>query len=324
MNIVLTFNYHNKDKYGIVSEEFDTPETIDNIKKAVEQLGHTVFLIEADENFYGALKRLKDQGKVDFVFNYAVGIYGRSREAHIPAICEMLQIPYSASDVLSTALCEDKGRSKEILEYHNIPTPAFQIFRSPDEQFTQSLDFPLIIKYAYQGTSIGLEDEKAVVRDVEEMKGRIHFLYNLFPQNVIVEEYISGREFTVGFYGNHDDLVLFPLVEIHPSSNQKKENWIFNSRQQPVTSDVIIDSQAKDLIYDLVKKIIDVFELRDWGRVDLRFDEHLNQPYILEINNCAHLSLTSVYYEGAKAYGLSHSQLIQNMLNSALRRYDML
>jgi len=322
--VVLTFNYHNKRKYGPVSAEFDTHNTVNRIKRAIEKQGHQVYLVEGDENFYSEVKTLKEKNKVDFVFNYSVGIYGRSRETHIPAICEMLKIPYGSSDVLTIALCQDKARAKELLNHHRIKTPRHQLFKSPEEKLVKNLEFPLIVKYVYQGSSIGLKDDKAVVNNETELYQRVQLLFKKFSQFVMAEEYISGQEFTVGFYGNPPNVTFFPLVEIKPTKNQNPNNWVFNSHDQPVSNKVSSDPKIEKKIYKICKKIIEIFELRDWGRIDLRVKEKDVGIYILEINNCAHLSTQSVYFEGAKSLGLSHEQLIVNMLNAALARYNLI
>ena len=318
LKIVLTFNYHDKEKYGYVSDEFDSKETISLIKKAIENVGHQVALVEADEDFYGRVKELKEQGKVDFVFNYAVGIYGRSRETHVPAMCEMLRIPYSASDVLTTAICQDKARANDLLNFYGIKTPAHQIFVNPEEKLSKKLHFPLIIKYNYQGSSIGLKDNEAIANNEDDLKKRIKHLLK-FPQPVLVEEYIDGREFTVGFFGNFPEIHFFSLVEILPSNKQKEGNWVFNSRKQPVSNEVSIDKNLKNKIYEICSKTIKNFELKDWGRIDLRVKN--KEVYILEVNNCAHLSKRSVYFEGAKTLKLTHKKLITNMLNGSLKRF---
>jgi D-alanine-D-alanine ligase len=322
MNIVVTFNYHNKEKYGLVSEEFDTPETVDVIKNAISKAGHQVFLVEADEEFYPKLKELKVKEQIDLVFNYSVGIYGRSRETHIPAMCEMLQLPYASSDVLSTALCQDKARAKDVLLHYGIKTSVYQLFRTGDEEIDKNLPYPLIVKYVYQGSSIGLTDNKAVVYNENELRARVKLLLKEINQPIMAEEYIKGREFTVGFYGNLPEVTFFPLVEIKPLADQNPDNWVFNSHNQPVENKVVVEKEVEDRIYEMCRKIIDVFELRDWGRIDLRVRD--GQPYIVEINNCAHLSSISVYLNGAYAMGLSHEQTIINMFNAALKRYNLL
>ena len=324
MNIVIAFNYFNEAKYGIVSNEFDSPETIGIVKRAIESQGHRAILVEADVDFYPRLKALKDLGEVDMVFNYSVGIYGRARETHVPAICEMLQVPFSSSDTLSTAFCQDKAMAKDIMNFHGVKAPDYQLFYSPADRLTKKLNYPVIVKYVYQGSSIGLTDDKGVVMSDEELSARVKFLYETFPQTIMAEEYISGREFTVGFYGNLPDIKFFPLVEILPTDRQNQAVWVFNSNDQPVSTEISIASEIKDEIYAACHKIIQVFELKDWGRIDLRVDAIDNHPKIIEVNNCAHLSSISVYYEGARALGLGHEELIINMLNAALRRNNLI
>jgi D-alanine-D-alanine ligase len=321
MNIVIACNYYNAEKYGRVSEEFDNPETINSIKKVIEGLGHQVTLIEGDEDFYPRLKELKDKKVIDLVFNYSVGIYGVSRETHVPAMCEMLQIPYASSDVFATALCSDKAKAKDLLTYYGIKTPQHQLFKAGDEPLAIKLNFPVIVKYVYQGSSIGIDDDQGVVENEEQIHQRIKKLYQEIQQPIIVEEYILGREFTVGFYGNYPKITFFPFVELLPLENQNKERWIFNSWDQPTSNQVEVEELIKNKIYDICRKIIKEFDLRDWGRIDFRVKD--DDPYVLEINNCAHLSTNSVYFDGAEALGLNYEQLITNMLNSALERYNL-
>lgn len=321
--IVVTFNYHNE-KYGFVSDEFDTPETIELIKTAIEKLGHKVYLIEADENFYENLKKLKEKNEVDLVFNYSVGIYGRGRETHIPAFCEMLRIPCASSDAITTAFCQDKAKANDLLNYYGIKAPNHQLFKDPEEKLNKKLNFPLIVKYVYQGSSIGLKDNKGVVNNELELYQRIKLLYKELPQTIMAEEYIKGREFTVGFYGNYPSVTFFPLVEMLPTKNQDPNIWVFNSHLQPVLNNVSMDEKIKEKIYKITEKIVEIFGLKDWGRIDLRVRDKDNEIYILEINNCAHLSKKSVYFTGAQVLGISHEQLIANMLNSALKRYNLI
>lgn len=324
MNIAVAFNYHNEEKYGLVSNEFDSPETMTIVRKAIESAGHRVVFIEADVDFYPRLKALKDLGEVDLVFNYSVGIYGRGREVHVPAICEMLRVPFGSSDTLATAFCQDKARAKDIMNFHGIKAPDYQLFFSPEDRLTKKINYPVIVKYVYQGSSIGLTDNRGVVMNDEELLARVKFLYETFPQTIMAEEYIGGREFTVGFYGNLPAVTFFPLVEILPTPCQSKNVWVFNSHKQPVATNIPIAQEIKDEIYAACRAIVEIFELKDWGRIDLRVNEKDNHPYIIEINNCAHLSSVSVYHEGAVAIGISHDELIINMLNAALKRNNLL
>ena len=105
--------------------EWDTFETIDAVRVALVELHH-VILIEADEDAYTKLSAERP----DIVFNIAEGLHGVSREAQIPAMLEMLQIPYTGSNPLTLAICLDKARAKEILAFHQTPTPKFTVSQS--------------------------------------------------------------------------------------------------------------------------------------------------------------------------------------------------
>src|SRR5262249_40624515 len=138
--------------------EFDGPHTGATLREALAVHGHTVTLIEANEEAY---ERLHMSG-VDLVFNVAEGTRGAGREAQIPAMVEMLGIPYTGSGPLSLALCLHKGKAKEILSYHGIPTPAFQVLQHPYEPLAQDLEFPLIVKLLHEGSSMGLSYDSIV------------------------------------------------------------------------------------------------------------------------------------------------------------------
>ena len=159
MNIAFTYNVRHYDvlKNGRKAEEeaeFDSPQTIRDIKKNLESLGHKVFLVEAGKNAYLKFKKLKP--KISLVFNYAEGTHGRDREAQIPAMLEMLEIPYTGGSPLSYAIGLNKVKTKEILAYHGILTPKWQVFKIGKEKLEKKLRFPLIVKPQSEGSSKGL------------------------------------------------------------------------------------------------------------------------------------------------------------------------
>ena len=121
--------------------EYDSQETIFALSAALEAGGHEVISLEADESIVEKLRLARPQ----IVFNIAEGVRGESRESHVPAICEMLGLPYTGSGPLTLALCLNKARTKEILAFHHIPTAPFQVFRSSEEALDSNLCFPLIV-----------------------------------------------------------------------------------------------------------------------------------------------------------------------------------
>jgi D-alanine-D-alanine ligase len=188
--------------------EFDGPQTVVTLREAIAIHGHTVTLIEANADAY---ERLRTSG-VDLVFNVAEGIRGADREAQIPAMLEILGTPYTGSGPLSLALCLHKGKTKEILSYHGIPTPAFQVLKYPHEALSEALAFPLIVKLLHEGSSMGLSYD-SVVETPETLRAQATYLMQTYAQPVLVEQFIHGREFTVPILGNTPAWTL-PVIEV--------------------------------------------------------------------------------------------------------------
>ena len=188
--------------------ELDCTQTITALSGAIAGLGHDVALIEADEDAY---ERLRAAG-VDLVFNIAEGVKGEDREAQIPAMLEMLGIPYTGSGPLTLALCLDKARTKEILSFHGVPTPAYQVWKSAAETLSAALDFPLIVKLLHEGSSMGLS-YASVVESEPALRQRVRYLRETYDQPALVERFIEGREFTVPVTGNAPAQAL-PAIEV--------------------------------------------------------------------------------------------------------------
>jgi D-alanine-D-alanine ligase len=201
MNVALAYNVKkNKPSTDLkeqVDLEFDSVSVIEGIGDALKSLGHTVFLVEADENTFLKLKELK--GQIDIVFNIAEGLWGDARESQVPLFCEVLKIPYTHSGPTTHAIKLDKEFTKYVLKgagIANVPGDS---------------NFPLIVKPNREGSSKGIMD-KNVVRNKEELDKQIKELSKTFDGDILVEEYIEGREFTVAVLGNKDPQVL-PIVE---------------------------------------------------------------------------------------------------------------
>jgi D-alanine-D-alanine ligase len=188
--------------------EFDSPYTIATLREAIAVHGHEVMLVEANEEAYG---RLRTSG-INLVFNVAEGIRGADREAHIPAMLEMLGLPYTGSGPLSLALCLHKGKTKEVLSWYGIPTPAFQVLTHPYEPLSEALTFPLIVKLLHEGSSMGLS-YNSVVETLPALVERVTHLMHTYAQPVLVEQFIDGREFTVPILGNAP-LRTLPVIEV--------------------------------------------------------------------------------------------------------------
>lgn len=188
--------------------EFDSAQTIETLRQAIASHGHDVVLVEADVEAYEQLR----QSRADLVFNIAEGTHGEDRESQIPAMLEMLGLPYTGSGPLALALCLHKGKAKEILSWHGIPTPPFRVAAQPADLDGFCCPFPLIVKLLHEGSSMGLSYE-AVVDTPEALARRVTYMTQAYRQPAIVEQFIDGREFTVPVLGNAPPQAL-PVIEV--------------------------------------------------------------------------------------------------------------
>ncbi|MFH1450791.1 MAG: ATP-grasp domain-containing protein [archaeon] len=312
--------------------EFDSDETITAMQQAISSAGHEVDKINADHDAYEKLRG----GNFDFVFNYAEGLHGESRESHIPAILEMLKIPYSGSGVLSFALALDKFHTKRLLKEKGIPTPDFQLFRGADEQLKESFSFPLIVKPNSEGSSKGIMNN-CLVQNENELRERVAELLDKYKQSVIVEKFLPGREFTASILGNGGEAVVLPLAEItysdipedlHPIDSYEMKWKHDNPREgrDPVVCPPELDAELESQIKKAALDTFNALECRDWARVDIRLDEN-NVPNVLEINPFPGLMPdpldNSRFTRSAYAAGMKYDAILLTVLNSALKRYGM-
>jgi D-alanine-D-alanine ligase len=310
--------------------ECDSDETIEAIGKALGER-HDVFPIEADDEAYSRLKKLRP----DLVFNIAERLIGPNRESHIPSICEVLDIPYTGSDPLTLGICLDKSRAKEILAYHRIPTAAFCVVNN-GEPITSRVKLPAIVKPLYEGSSKGIKNS-SVVKTRAELEARVREAQAIYGEPVIVERFLAGREFTVGVLGNPPRLEVLPIVEIDYSQLPVEANpiysyeakWVWDRPENPLRifqCPAELTPALRARIEDVVRKACEVLRVRDWGRIDIRLDEK-GEPNILEINPLPGIlpnpEDNSCLPKAARAAGYSYSALIHRVVDEAVARYGL-
>ncbi len=308
--------------------EWDSEETIDGLKAAIESGGHTVSLIEADTDAYDKLRAIRP----DFVFNVAEGAGGVSRESQIPSILEMLDIPFTGSDSISIGICHDKSRCKEILSYHKIPTAQFFITDDP-EKINLNLKYPQFVKPLHEGSSKGIYNS-CVANNDAELKKEIRRIKECYDQPSLVEDYLTGKEFTVALMGNGEELRVLPIVEINLDSVPEGFNkiysyevkWFFDTRE----SQLDIFKCPAEVSPELYKKIEETcltafkaLRLRDWARMDVRLDRD-GVPNVIEVNPLPGIlpdpADNSCYPKAGRAAGMDYNTLINNVLNAAINR----
>ena len=176
--------------------EFDRKETIQAIQAAIESDGHSTIFLQADASLPFKLSETCP----DICFNIAEGAGGDAREAQVPALLEMLHIPYTASRVLANALALDKTMTKHIWSVAGLPTALFQEFSQADDPLDEHMTYPMFVKPAREGTGMGMGSE-SIVYDEAQLRRRVAWVIKEYAQPALVEEYLPGREFTVAVLG---------------------------------------------------------------------------------------------------------------------------
>jgi D-alanine-D-alanine ligase len=290
-------------------------------------------LIEANENAY---EKFKEEGP-DIVFNIAEGFNGNSRESQIPAMLDMLQIPYTGSDALTLGICLDKARTKEILSYHKISNAKFIISSNSEIISENNFNYPLIVKPVNEGSSKGIFSS-SFVNNINELNDEVKRVTDKYNQPALIEEFLPGREFTVAIIGNGNDAVVLPIIEIKYEDFPKdvmplysyEAKWILDTKDN--VFDVFdcpadINSDLEKQIKNTALKTYKVLNCKDWSRIDLRIDRN-GLPNIIEINPLPGVmpdpNENSSFPKAARAAGINYNQMILSVLHAAAKRYNIL
>jgi D-alanine-D-alanine ligase len=305
------------------SEEYDSPETVELIATSLEAEGHAVTMLGGGRELLGNILH----NKVDFVFNTAEGRgTHRSREAQVPSILEMLNIPYSGSDPQSLAICLDKDLTKKLVALEGVSTPTWRVINHTDK-LCQIEDpcfpFPAIIKPAYEGSSKGIR-LTSVAEDADQAKEAIESLLDNYHEPAMIERVIPGDEVTVAIIGNSPPKILGVMRVLPKQSN---EYFIYNLDVKRNYLDLVdyecpagLEEKVVQRIQSSSLKAFNALGCRDFARLDFRISAG-GVPYFLEINPLPGLGTHSDLVIMAKKIGWSHRQLMSTMLNAALERY---
>ena len=311
--------------------ECDAPETVGNVRDALRERHEEVIMIEADEDAFEKLRSARPQ----IVFNMAEGVWGADRESQMPAIMEMLRIPYTGSTPLTLALCLNKGRTKEILSHYGIPTPRFIITEGGEPKLGH-LHFPMIVKPLVEGSSKGIKND-CLVGNKAELGDRIKRIVNEYKQPALVEEFLPGREFTVALLGNGSTVRVLPIVEINYSSLPAGINpiysyeakWVLDTPEAPLNIFTCPAEIAEGLKKAIAQTAIDAYialDVKDWCRIDIRLDSK-GAPNVLELNPLPGILMdpkcNSCFPKAARSAGMTFGGLVNSVVDIACKRYGI-
>ncbi|MFQ3619547.1 MAG: D-alanine--D-alanine ligase [Spirochaetales bacterium] len=326
--IRIGFTYDLKDDYlaqGFSPEEaaeFDSIETIEGIQNALESLG---FQVERIGNLRSLMGKLLEGERWDLVFNIAEGVRGLGRESEIPCLLEAFQITYTFSDPMVLSLCLHKGMTKHVVRDKGIPTSPFCVASSKEELEEKlselHLEFPLFVKPIGEGTGKGISIQSKV-EDLESLRQSVQYLLDRFKQPVLVEEYLPGREYTIGIVGTGTEAKVVGGMEIIYSNKAYGQVYSYKNKTEYESriSYKPIERGIKDRVCELALQSYRALGVRDGGRVDIR-EDRTGKPQFLEINplpglHPVHSDLPIL----ARMEGIPYTKLIESILSAALKR----
>jgi D-alanine-D-alanine ligase len=325
MKIGLTYDLRSEYLAAGYSEletaEFDREDTIDALEKSLKVLAH-----ETDRlgNARHLIERLARGDRWDLVFNIAEGLNGIGREAQIPAILDIYNIPYTFSDPMVMSLTLHKGMTKRVIRDAGIPTSDFLVVERTVKEDDILFQPPFFIKPVAEGTGKGVTTN-SIIHSLEDLAPACELMRNMYQQPVLVERYLSGREFTIGITGTGNDAVVIGTIEVYLLNGAEQGVYSYiNKEKCEELVEYRIVNPTKDPVVERAEEISlmawQTLGCRDAGRVDVRCDEE-GHPYFLEVNplaglNPEHSDLPII----SKGVGLGYQALIERIMISASKR----
>ena len=282
------------------------------VASALRRQGLDVVEIDVGEDLSRLVDQLKEV-RPHVVFIALHGTFGE--DGVIQGVLEYLGLPYTGSGVLASALAMDKVASKRLFSYHGIPVPRYTIFRKegwtlPGETPLEELSYPLVVKPAAEGSTIGV----SIVKEEEDLEGALKEAYK-YGDTVLVEEFIEGREITVGILGEEP----LPVIEIIPETGFYDYRAKYTPGLTRYEVPAKLPRETAIMVQDMALLAHRALGCRDVSMVDFRLAED-GTPYILEVNAIPGMTETSLLPKAAAAAGISFEELVLRILESALKK----
>ncbi len=308
--------------------EWDDRSTIEAVEQALSLFGDVVRL-EADLLFPQKLALARPH----LVFNMAEGLHGPNREAHVPALCEFLDIPCTASDSLTLALALHKTRTKQILIHRGVATAPFAEVATVDETDAVGLSFPLFVKPVHEGSGKGIFANN-LCHSPAALRERVAYLLERYHQPVLVETYLPGAEFTVAILGNGSEAECLPIVGVDFAALPHgvtpvygyEAKWVWDSPKRPLDlfqCPARVPAPLARAIERVALAAYHALGCRDWCRVDVRLDA-AGTPNVVELNPLPGVipdpNMNSCFPKAARVAGMSYEELIQEVVRIAWKR----
>jgi len=295
--------------------EFDKQETVDALANSLKLMGHET---EPVGNIFQLVEALAAGKKWDIVFNIAEGLYGDGRESVVPAILDQYKIPYVFSGPVIMGLSLNKHLAKLVVAAAGVPVSPGYLVSELKDLDKCNLKYPLFVKPVSEGTGKGIT-EKSLVNTPVELEKMVSWILSEFDQSALVEEYLPGREFTVGIVGYGQEAHAIGGMEVMtinnlPYSVEVKENYQNYCTYKPLDADITDECKSVAL------KAWKALDAVDAGRIDLKADRNGNICFI-EANPLAGLNpVHSDLPILARMYGIEYQTLLEMIMQAAVRR----
>jgi D-alanine-D-alanine ligase len=303
-------------------------EEIGAVENAIRSLGHECYVMAIRDDILSAVHWLKEI-RPDVVFNLCESVYGNTCwEMNIPALLDLVRIPYTGSAPLALGLCQDKGKVKDILLSQGILTPRYKIFERQVDHIKGNV-FPIIVKPLHEDGSLGISKE-SVVYDDEALCRQIQYVIDKYHQPALVEEFIDGRELNVSLMEADGTVGVLPISEIDYSEVPEgipkicgyEAKWVTESAEYQKTKPICpapLEWVTKRRVEHIAVKVFKLFGCRDYARVDMRVDRN-GKIYVLEVNPNPDISPQAGLTRAIKVQGITYAEFIGGLLERALQR----
>lgn len=320
---------HNGENIDLSESEF--LKELKLIKKSLHKKFIDIKLLPLNSNVQNNIKKIQENDP-GIIFNFVESIEGNSNfESFVAGLFDLLEIQYTGNSALSLGNCLNKSRTKQILNSYSIPTPNYSIatYKKKFNKEEFELKFPVILKLMREDASIGIS-EFSVVNDFKSLKDRLNFLFDHYKQDVLIEEYIIGRELNVSIFGNQilpiSEIVFEGLPVDLPKIITYEAKWspetVYYKHTTP-RCPAQLDEEVLLKIEDIAMQAFNAMECRDYARVDIRLNKR-NNPYVIEVNPNPDISTDSGFIRSAKAAGISYDEILIRLADFAIKRKEII
>ncbi len=333
MRILILYNIAKQLKTGVETDlacEQEITIIVPLVEAILKDKGYSVSTLGTDFNLWEKLKARKK--KTDLVLNLAEAFGGgNTNETLVPEMLEALEIPFTGASGHNMHLTLDKEKTKLILMHYGVPAPKHQIFRNTEEKLKKDLQFPLIVKPIRQEASIGIYHD-SVVSSRKQLYAKVATVLEKYHQPALVEEFVEGREISVGIVGNEPEITLFPPLEfVFPEAKSPLEQirsyeYKWGGKKEEMIRADLPRKTVKQLEY-YTRIAYTVTECRDYARMDYRLDNG-GYVYFLEVNYNPGIGpnthgLNNTLTMMASFVGLSFEDFVERIILTAAKRYGL-